>query len=115
MTLAVTAIFADGPIAIHDVAHIRTHESDRIKVICDSLRKVGIQVEEREDGLTVYPGSPQPALLNSHDDHRIAMSLALIGARVPGIRITDPGCVSKTCPNYFGMLKDLGLSVRFSK
>ncbi|ODP26039.1 3-phosphoshikimate 1-carboxyvinyltransferase [Paenibacillus nuruki] len=113
MTLATTAIFADGPIAIHDVAHIRTHESDRIKVICDSLSALGIQVEEREDGLTVYPGLPKPVLLQSHDDHRIAMSLALIGARVKGIQITDPGCVSKTCPNFFGMLKDLGLSVNF--
>lgn len=114
MTLAAVAVFADGPIAIHDVAHIRTHESDRIKVMCDSLNALGIQVEEREDGLTVYPGTPKPTLINSHDDHRIAMSIALIGSRVPGVKITDPGCVSKTCPNFFDMLKNLGLSVEFS-
>jgi 3-phosphoshikimate 1-carboxyvinyltransferase len=111
MTLAAVAVFADGPVAIHDVAHIRTHESDRIKVMSDSLKSLGIEVEEREDGLTVYPGTPVPVLLNSHDDHRIAMSLSLLGSRIKGIQISDPGCVSKTCPNFYGMLKDLGVNV----
>ena len=64
-------------------------------MICESLRKMGIEVEEREDGLTVYPGQPRPVELNSYDDHRVAMSLSLIGARVPGVRILDPGCVSR--------------------
>lgn len=111
LTLAALAPFADGPIAIHDVAHIRAHECDRISAIVQLLRQMEIQVEEREDGLTVYPGQPQPALLSSYDDHRVAMSCALIGTKVPGIRIENPGCVSKTCPTYFDELTQLGVKI----
>jgi 3-phosphoshikimate 1-carboxyvinyltransferase len=116
LTLAAIAPFADGPITIKDVEHIRHHESNRISVICESLTKLGIKVEEYKDGLKIYPGNPKPALLHTYDDHRVAMSLALIGSRVEGIRINDPGCVSKTCPHYFGMLENLGLHIhRISK
>ncbi|WP_202916112.1 3-phosphoshikimate 1-carboxyvinyltransferase [Paenibacillus mesophilus] len=117
MTLAAMAPFADAPIAITDVAHIRHHESDRISVMCESLRRLGIAVEEREDGLTVHPGVPDggAAVLDTYDDHRVAMSLALIGARVPGIRLSDPGCVSKTSPAFFDEMKRLGLQVRFKR
>lgn len=114
LTLAVLSVFADGPVKITEVAHIRHHESDRIKAICESLTRLGIRTEEHEDGLTVYPGEPQPAVLDSYDDHRVAMSLALIGARVPGVKITDPGCVSKTCPTFFDLLKTFNLDVQFS-
>ncbi|RAL24508.1 3-phosphoshikimate 1-carboxyvinyltransferase [Thermoflavimicrobium daqui] len=115
LTLAVVAPFADGPIAIHDVAHIRHHECDRIAAITQLLTQMGIRVEEREDGLTVYPGQPKPAELFAYDDHRVAMSLACIGAKVPGIRILDPGCVSKTCPQYFEELTKLGIHVTLKK
>lgn len=111
LTLAALAPFADGPIAIHDVAHIRAHECDRISAMVQLLRQMEIQVEEREDGLTIYPGQPQPALLSSYDDHRVAMSCALIGTKVPGIRIDNPGCVSKTCPTYFDELAQLGVKI----
>ncbi len=111
LTLAAVAPFADGPIAIHGVPHIRHHECDRLAAITQLLTQMGIQVEEREDGLTVYPGQPKPAELYAYDDHRVAMSLALIGAKVPGIRILDPGCVSKTCPQYFQEIQKLGLQV----
>ncbi|WP_286675849.1 hypothetical protein [Cytobacillus firmus] len=111
LTLAAIAPFADGPITIKDVEHIRHHESNRISVICESLSRLGIKVEEFKDGLKVYPGNPKPTLLNTHDDHRVAMSLALIGSRVDGIQINDPGCVSKTCPQYFALLESLGLNI----
>ncbi|HET7579449.1 MAG TPA: 3-phosphoshikimate 1-carboxyvinyltransferase [Bacillales bacterium] len=114
LTLAAVAVFADEPITITGVAHIRHHESNRIEAVCESLARLGIQVEEHEDGLTVYPGTPKPATLDSYDDHRVAMSLSLIGARVPGIKISDPGCVSKTCPTYFELLEQLGLGIKFS-
>lgn len=114
LTLAVVSVFADEPVTITEVAHIRHHESDRIQAICESLSRLGIKVEEHEDGLTIYPGMPKPAVLDSYDDHRVAMSLSLIGARVPGIRIKDPGCVSKTCPTYFDLLKQSGLDIQFS-
>lgn len=111
LTVAALAPFADAPITITEVEHIRAHECDRIQAMCESLRKLGIQVEERQDGMTIYPGTPQPSVLHTYDDHRMAMSLALIGARVGGIRLQDPGCVSKTCPTYFDEMRKLGLRV----
>lgn len=111
LTLAAIAPFADGPITIKDVAHIRHHESDRISVICKALTQLGIITEEFNDGLKVYPGKPKPALLNTYDDHRVAMALALIGARAEGIELNDPGCVSKTFPPYFALLEDLGVRI----
>jgi 3-phosphoshikimate 1-carboxyvinyltransferase len=115
LTLASIAPFASGPISIRDVEHIRHHESDRISAICTELEKLGIRVEEFSDGLTVYPGIPKAAPLESYDDHRVAMSLALIGTKVPGVVIQDPGCVSKTCPGYFEMLPGLGVGVEYVK
>lgn len=111
LTLAVIAPFADAPVTIKNVAHIRHHESNRISVICKSLTKLGIKVEEFDDGLKIYPGCPKPALLNTYDDHRVAMALALIGSRVKGIELNDPGCVSKTFPHYFVLLEELGLEI----
>ncbi|MFC7392630.1 3-phosphoshikimate 1-carboxyvinyltransferase [Scopulibacillus cellulosilyticus] len=115
LTLASIAPFASGPITLKDVEHIRHHESDRISAICTELNKLGIDVKEVEDGLTVYPGNPLPATLDSYDDHRVAMSLSLIGTRVPGIIINNPGCVSKTCPEYFELLSQLGINVEYLK
>ncbi|GIP39352.1 3-phosphoshikimate 1-carboxyvinyltransferase [Paenibacillus sp. J31TS4] len=113
LTVAALAVFADGPVTMTDAAHIRHHECDRIAAICEELGKLGIRVEEHPDGLTVHPGEPRPALVDSHDDHRMAMALSLIGVRTPGIRIGDPGCVSKTCPDYFDRLAALGVGVAF--
>ncbi|WP_226556463.1 3-phosphoshikimate 1-carboxyvinyltransferase [Priestia aryabhattai] len=111
LTLGVIAPFADAPITIKDVEHIRHHESNRISVLVDSLSRLGIIVEEFRDGLKVYPGNPKATLLDTHDDHRVAMALSLIGSRVEGIKINDPGCVSKTCPQYFELLEKLGLNI----
>ncbi len=112
LTLAAIAPFADAPITIKDVAHIRHHESDRISVICEALKELGIQTEEFDDGLKVYPGTPKPACLNTYDDHRVAMALALIGSKIEGIQLHDPGCVSKTFPGYFTLLEELGLDIK---
>ncbi|WP_282936330.1 hypothetical protein [Paenibacillus sp. RC67] len=114
LTIAAMAPFADGPITLTDAAHIRHHECDRIAAICTELGKLGIRVEEHPDGLTVYPGEPTPALLDTYDDHRVAMALSLIAVKADGIRIADPGCVSKTCPDYWDRLSALGLDVTLS-
>ncbi len=111
LTLAAVSVFADAPIRISGVAHIRHHESDRVHCMYEALSALGIKVDEHEDGLTIHPGSPRPATVSSYDDHRMAMSLALIGSRAEGVTILDPGTVSKTCPGYFDKLKDLGFGV----
>jgi len=113
LTLAAISPFADGPVAIHGVEHIRRHESDRIAVICRALSELGVPVEERADGLTVYPADPVWATLETHEDHRVAMSLAVLGAAANGVRLLEPGCVSKTCPPFFSLLADLGLGVQW--
>jgi len=111
-TLAALAVFADAPIEIREVAHVRHHETDRIAVMAEELKKAGIQVEEFADGLRVHPGTPRPVVLDSHDDHRVAMSLALLSLRAPGLRIADPGAVSKTFPDYFDRLAELGFILK---
>jgi len=111
LTIGALAPFANAPISVYNVAHIRSHESDRISVICKSLQAMGLQVEEKEDGFTIYPGSLAGTTLDPHDDHRNAMVFGLLGTKVADIHILDPGCVSKTCPEYFQELRKLGLDV----
>ena len=100
-TLAVVAMFVEGPTRIRGIAHNRVKETDRIGNLAIELRKLGAEVTEHEDGLTITPGSLQPATIETYDDHRMAMSLSLAGLRQSGVVITDPGCVSKTYPDYF--------------
>ena len=113
LTLAAMAVFADAPISITGVEHIRAHESDRIRAICENLSLLGIETQEKRDGLMVRPGPVTAARLDPHDDHRVAMSLSVIGARAPGIRIINPACVSKTFPEFYSRLKTLGVGVSF--
>jgi 3-phosphoshikimate 1-carboxyvinyltransferase len=103
-TLAVVALFADGPTTIRNVAHIRDKETDRIGDLARELRKLGAPVDEFHDGLTIRPTPLHGATLDTYDDHRMAMSLALAGLLVPGVRINDPACVGKTFPDYWQRL-----------
>lgn len=107
MTLAVVALFAEGPTKITNVAHIRHKETDRIIALANELRKVGAEIEEHPDGLTIHPRPLHGAILDTYDDHRMAMSLALIGLKIPGIFIRNPGCVAKTFPSYWHTLENL--------
>jgi 3-phosphoshikimate 1-carboxyvinyltransferase len=100
-TLAVVALFADGPTTIRNVGHIRHKETDRIAALAAELRKLGAHVDERDDGLTIEPRPLQPAAIDTYSDHRMAMSFALAGLRIPGVRINDPRCVDKTYPAFF--------------
>ena len=104
MSLAAIAPFADAPVSIRNVGHIRLKETDRIAAIATELGRMGIRVDEHTDGLIVYPGQPQPATVRTYDDHRMAMSFAITGVRARGIRIADPDCVSKTVPRYWEIL-----------
>lgn len=105
MTLAAVALFADGPTTIRNVAHIRDKETDRISDLTCELRRLGATVDERSDGLTIVPAPLRPAAIETYDDHRMAMSLALVGLRSPGVTILDPACVGKTFPNYWDALR----------
>jgi 3-phosphoshikimate 1-carboxyvinyltransferase len=109
-TLAAVAVFADAPTRVRGVALIRGHETDRIAAVVAELRRAGIRAEEHSDGFVVYPGTPRPARIETYDDHRMAMSFALLGLRVPGIEIADPGCVSKTFPGFWDALDALRVS-----
>ena len=107
-TLCAIAPFASAPINVHNVAVLRIHETDRIAALKTELNKLGVRVDTRADGLTVYPADRiQPAALDTYDDHRMAMSLSLIGLKIPGIVINDPDCVNKTFPTYFDVLNAL--------
>ena len=100
-TLACVAPFAVGPTRIRNVEHMRLKETDRVTAVVTELRKLGLQVEEHHDGMTIHPGVMHGGTVATYDDHRMAMSFALIGLRVPGLKIADPECTGKTYPNYF--------------
>jgi 3-phosphoshikimate 1-carboxyvinyltransferase len=107
MTLAAVACFARGPTTIRNVAHVRHKETDRLAALAAELRKLGAGIEEFADGLTIVPAPLHGAHVDTYQDHRLAMSLALIGLRVPGVVVNDPGCVAKTYPHFFADLESL--------
>ena len=104
LTLAAIAPYAAGPVTIRNVAHIRHKECDRIAAVTTNLRALGVVVDERQDGWTIYPGTPHGATLQTYDDHRVAMAFAVTGLRTPGIVLRQPGCVAKTFPDFFQRL-----------
>ena len=106
-TLAVVALFANGPTTIRNVAHMRHKETDRVSALVTEIRRMGVQADEHDDGLTITPGSISPATIATYDDHRMAMSFALAGLKVEGIQIADPGCTAKTYPEFFADLEHL--------
>ena len=109
-TLAVTALFADSPTTIVNVANMRVKETDRIAAVCSELKKLGAKVEEYPDGLKIYPlpvDQYLPAVIETYNDHRMAMSFALAGLRIPGVDIQNPECTSKTFPKFFDVLATL--------
>ncbi len=106
-TMAVVALFAEGPTTIRNVGHMRHKETDRIAALCTEIRRLGGRADEHEDGLTIHPGPLTPATISTYNDHRMAMSFALAGLKVPGIQIADPNCTAKTYPNFFQDLEQL--------
>ncbi len=109
-TLAVVAPFATSSTTITGIGFIRGKETDRIAAVVAELRRCGIDAEELPDGLRVHPGVPRGATVQTYDDHRMAMSFALLGLRTPGLSIADPGCVAKTFPGYWGLLDEIARS-----
>lgn len=107
-TLASIAPFADSPTRIRGIASARLKETDRVHATCTELTRLGVRVEEHEDGMTIYPCQTfKRSNIQTYNDHRMAMSFSLIGLRVEGVTIEDPSCVSKTFPNFFDILGQL--------
>ncbi|MGB3684040.1 MAG: 3-phosphoshikimate 1-carboxyvinyltransferase [Rubrobacteraceae bacterium] len=107
MTLAAIAPFAGGDTIIKNVGHTRHQETDRISAVAAELRRIGAEVEEQIDFLRIIPKTIRPAAISTYEDHRMAMAFAVTGLVAPGIRIKDPGCVTKTFPEYFRRLESL--------
>ncbi|OHD53532.1 MAG: 3-phosphoshikimate 1-carboxyvinyltransferase [Spirochaetes bacterium GWF1_51_8] len=111
LTLAVVALFADSPTRIRNVANLRIKESDRIKALVNELKKLGARVNEWDDGLEILPNilpgeKYRGASIHTYNDHRVAMSFAVAGLRIEGVAIENPGCVSKTFPEFFDVFED---------
>ena len=107
ITLSAIAPFAFTPTVIKNVEHTRHQETDRVSAVVSELRRLGIQVEERRDGLRITPGKVRPAVVETYGDHRMAMAFAVTGLVAPGVAIRDPGCVTKTFPDYYEKLDAL--------
>ncbi len=106
-TIAAVAVFADSPTTITGIGFIRRKETDRIAAVVNELKRLGVDAHEDADGFTVSPGPTSPALVETYDDHRMAMSMALIGLAREGVSIADPDCVRKTFPSYFQVMEQL--------
>lgn len=104
-TIAAVAVHATSPTRITGIGFIRGKETDRVAAVVNELRRCGIDATQDEDGFTIVPGTPRPAVVQTYDDHRMAMSFALLGLRHSGISIADPGCVAKTVPDYWSRLE----------
>ncbi len=106
-TLAAIAPFASSPTTVTGIGFIRRKETDRLANTVAELRRCGIAATEDHDGFTIQPGMPGPAVVQTYDDHRMAMSFAVMGLVAAGIEIADPGCVAKTYPGFFADLEQL--------
>ncbi|HTY60321.1 MAG TPA: 3-phosphoshikimate 1-carboxyvinyltransferase [Bacteroidota bacterium] len=105
--LLAAALFAEGETMVRGIGHLRFKESNRIEDFAGELRKLGADIGVEEDFMTVRPAPLHGELLLTHDDHRLAMSFATIGLRVPGVQVDDPGCVRKSYPAFWEELDGL--------
>ena len=106
-TLAAVAAFADSATTVRGVGFIRAKESDRVKAVVTELRRCGVGADEIDDGFVVRPAPVVPAMIETYDDHRMAMAFALVGLGAEGIEIAGAECVAKTFPSFFEHLEQL--------
>ncbi|MBT3183593.1 MAG: 3-phosphoshikimate 1-carboxyvinyltransferase [Nitrospina sp.] len=106
-TLAVIALFAEGETVIEGIGNLRIKETDRISALANELTRLGAGVEAGEDFLIIRPGDYKGAEVETYDDHRMAMSFAVAGLKIPGVRIKDPKCVEKSFPDFFQRFANL--------
>lgn len=107
LTLAAIAPFCNSDVHITHIGHIRGQECDRLHAMSEELTKRGITCTEEPDAITIKPGTPSPGIVSTYEDHRVAMSFALLGLKTDGIIIDNPSCCRKTFENYFDLLDQL--------
>jgi 3-phosphoshikimate 1-carboxyvinyltransferase len=110
--LAVLCAYAEGESLLYNVEFARGHETDRLAATATELKKLGVDVTEERDGLRIAGGARRSGTISTYHDHRMAMSFAAAGARTPGIVIEDPGCVSKTFPEFWRLLEEAGIALK---
>jgi 3-phosphoshikimate 1-carboxyvinyltransferase len=120
MTLIAISPLAWNPISFTDLGRLRVQECERVVALRTELTKCGAKVIEEGDTLTVYPSQLHSAEIETYNDHRMAMCFAILGLKVPGIKLKNPACVKKTFPNFFQKLaaappKGLGAEIRDGK
>lgn len=107
LTLAAIAPYANSKVRITGIGHIRLQESDRLHAMATELGKAGICCAEEQSAITIFPGQPKAAVIETYEDHRVAMAFSLLGLRADGIIINNPGCCKKTFEEYFEILENL--------
>ncbi len=106
-TLALVAAFAEGTSEIYNVAHLKSKESDRLTAVVTELNKMGIKATATDSALVVKGGKPCGSIIDTYNDHRIAMSFAIAGLNVPGVYIRDESCVEKSFPDFWQVFEGL--------
>jgi len=106
-TLAVVALFAKGKTTMTGISNLRIKETDRIAALANELTRLGASVEAGVDFIIIDPGTHQPAEIETYDDHRMAMSFAVAGLGIPGVKIKNPRCVDKSFPDFFERFQEL--------
>jgi len=114
-TLAAVAVFADGTTKIRNIGNLKYKESNRILDTANELKKLGINAIAKDDELEIKGGKINFAVIDPHNDHRMAMGFALIGLKIPGIKIKSPECVNKSFPEFWSKLKEIGAGIKISK
>lgn len=112
MTMAVLAAFANGASTLSGIRSLRVKETERVVALEQELAKMGITTSSTNDTLTIHGGNPQPATISTYGDHRMAMAFAVAGSKLAGMRINDPNVVSKTFPNFWEKLGEMGIAAQ---
>ena len=107
LTLAALAVFADAPVKITNIGHIRLQECDRIQAISENMKRLGIRCDEGSSEIIIYPGNTKTAEIETYEDHRVAMAFTLVGLGRKGITILNPMCCKKTFENYYEIIESL--------
>lgn len=111
-TVAVLSAFASGKTIISGIKSLRIKETERVLALQNELGEMGIKTKSTRDSITIWGGNPQSAVIDTYNDHRMAMSFAVAGSRLRGMVINNPEVVSKTFPDFWSKLKSIGIKAK---